>query len=112
MIEDRWKDEEAWWLMGVAEARRRTHPAALMVFGFGILQGEAIFAALDGAPRWAAVEMTDRSATESEDCIVLAYRARGRRTDGTGHEALCSSTWVRHDGGWRLIQHQQTPPQA
>lgn len=110
MIEDRWAEEEAWWTMGAAEARRRTHPAALMVFDSGILQGEAIFEALDGAPRWDSVQMTGRTVSESGDCTVLAYRATARREDGKLHEALCSSTWVRQGAGWLLIQHQQTAP--
>lgn len=113
MLEDRWNDEQAWWLRGAAEARLHSHPAAIMVFAHAILQGEAIFAALDRAPgRWAAVEMTDRTSVEGEDCIVLAYRARARREDGSTYEALCSSTWVRQGQGWRIIQHQQTVPAA
>ena len=82
LIEERWADEEAWWTMGLPEARRRTHPSCVMAFAQGLLQGEAIFAALEGAPRWQRVAMTDRHMVEGEDCIVLAYRARASRADG------------------------------
>ena len=86
-------------------------PGLITCRAWEILQGEAIFEAVDRAPgRWAAVEMTDRTSVEGEDCIVLAYRARARREDGSTHEALCSSTWVRQGQGWRIIQHQQTAP--
>ena len=110
MMDEIWQAEETWWTMGAAEARRRMHPAALMVFGTGILQGEAILAGIDSAPRWETVEMADRHASETDSCAVLSYRAVARRADGTRHEALCSSTWLRHDDGWHLIQHQQTAP--
>ncbi|MRX51774.1 DUF4440 domain-containing protein [Paracoccus sp. S-4012] len=110
MLENRWKAEEAWWTGSTAEARRHTHPAAIMVFAHAILQGPEIFASLERAPRWTAVTLTDRRATESEDCTVLAYLARARRADGGTYEARCSSTWVRQEAGWRLIQHQQTRP--
>lgn len=111
LIEERWADEEAWWTMGLPEARRRTHPSCVMAFADGLLQGDDIFAALDRAPRWDTVLMTDRRMVEGEDCIVLAYRARARRPDGGEHRALCTSTWVRQADGWRLIQHQQTRQQ-
>ena len=112
MIADRWADEEAWWTLGTAEARRRAHPSCVMAFAHGVLQGEAIFAALDAAPRWQEVVMTDRRVVEGEDAVVLAYRARARRNGEAPYEAFCTSTWVRQNDGWRLIQHQQTSPAA
>lgn len=103
-----WADEEAWWTMGAAEARRRMHPSCLMVFPQGVMQGEAILAALDAAPRWQSVAMTDRRALETGDLVVLTYRADAER-NGRPYSALCSSTWLRQDGDWRLVQHQQSP---
>lgn len=110
MIEERWAEEEAWWTMGVAEARLRTHPSCVMAFARGLLQGDEIFAALDTAPRWQTVAMTDRRFVEGEDAVVLAYRARAERPGEAPYEAFCTSTWVRQKDGWRLIQHQQTAP--
>lgn len=111
MIEDRWAEEEAWWTLGTAEARMRTHPGCVMAFATGLLQGEEIFAALDTAPRWQSVAITDRHAVEGEDAVVLAYRARAERQGEPSYEAFCTSTWVRQQDGWRLVQHQQTVPQ-
>ena len=112
-MDELWALEEGWWLRGPAEARRVTHPACLMGFGFGLMQGEAIFAGLDAAPRWTGLAMTDRHGAEADGLVVLGYRADARRADGSTHAAVCTSTWTRGpDGGWRLIQHQQTPPQA
>lgn len=106
--ESRWADEEAWWTMGAAEARRRMHPSCVMVLDGGVMQGEAILAALETAPRWSSVAMADRLTVETEECTVLAYRAEARRGDDD-YAAVCSSTWVRQNEGWQLIQHQQTP---
>lgn len=110
MIEDRWADEEAWWTLGAAEARRRAHPSCVMALAQGLLQGEEIFAALDTTPRWQAVAMLERRVVEGEDAVVLAYRARAERQGEAPYEAICTSTWVRQQDGWRLIQHQQTAP--
>ena len=44
---------------------------------------------------------------ETEDCVVLAYRATVAR-QGSETELLCSSTWVRQKDDWQLIQHQRT----
>ena len=94
--------------MGAAEARRRMHPSCVMVLAGSVLQGEAILNGMDTAPRWDGVQMTDRHGVETEDCVVLAYRAAATRK-GAAYAALCSSTWVRQAEGWQLIQHQQTP---
>lgn len=110
MIEDRWADEEAWWTLGDAEARLRTHPSCVMAFARGLLQGDEIFAAMEPAARWEAVAMSDRHVVEGEDAVVLAYRARAERRGQPHYEAFCTSTWVRQQDGWRLIQHQQTVP--
>lgn len=108
MTNELWALEEGWWTMGAAEARRRMHPSCVMVLAGSVLQGEAILNGMDTAPRWDGVQMTDRHGVETEDCVVLAYRAAATRK-GAAYAALCSSTWVRQAEGWQLIQHQQTP---
>jgi hypothetical protein len=42
------------------------------------------------------------------DTAVLTYRWRSRRGEGT-YAAVMSSVYVRRDGAWRLVLHQQTP---
>ncbi len=111
-IDTRWADEEAWWTMGSAEARRRMHPSCVMAFAGGLMQGDDILAAMDSAQRWDSVVMTDRVMVETGDCVVLAYRAEARHPDGRQHRALCTSTWVQQDDGWLLLQHQQGPATA
>ena len=110
MTDNLWGLEESWWTMGAAEARHRMHPSCVMAFAAGLMQGDEILAAMDAGPRWEDVAMTGRLTVEGEDCVVLAYRAQARQADGATHDAFCTSTWVRQDDGWKLIQHQQTAP--
>ena len=76
--ENRWADETAWWTMGAAEARRRMHPACVMILPRGILQGRDILSALDG-PRWEGVTLGERRFVETEDCICLLYTSPSPR---------------------------------
>ena len=45
----------------------------------------------------------------SADLMVLGYVAEGRREQTVSQQLVCSSTYRRDGGGWKLIQHQQTP---
>lgn len=109
MIEERWAEEELFWTAAGAEARRRLMPSSVLLTDAGPLQGEAITAALDRAPRCESVVMQDKVAVETEGCMVLAYRATARLTGGGEALALCSSTWLRQDDGWGMILHQRAP---
>lgn len=108
MSERLWELERGFWTGGAAEAIRHLHPSAVMIFSrTGLIRGKALAASLTAAPRWDTVTMKG-DAVESDGITILAYEARARRGDRDYH-ALCSSSWVRIAGGWRLICHQQTP---
>lgn len=111
MHDDLWKLEESFWLGGADTFRSNMADGAVMVFPFpaGILQGEAIERSVADAPRWRSVVMKDRTATIRGNVAVLAYRAEAEREGEPIREMLCASTYLREDGGWRLISHQQTP---
>ena len=116
-------DDEAWemerrcWREGADHYRAILAPRAAMAFPTGILLGDDILAALDGAPRWSSVEAAVRTVVRpTADIVVLAYRATARRPEQDPYTAWCTSTWVLSAGapaagtdGWRLVQHQQTP---
>lgn len=105
-----WDLERRFWLEGPEHYARALDPGCVMVFPFGVLQGAAIAASLDGAPRWTSVDMAERTlARPTDDLVVLAYRARGERAGAEPYAAWCSSTYRRDGAGWRLVQHQQTP---
>jgi hypothetical protein len=58
---------------------------------------------------WAEVEFSDERLIElSDDVAVLIYRSKSRWADDTKFiHALCSSTYVRRNGVWKLALHQQ-----
>ena len=107
-----WQLEEEFWTGGEPLYRQRLSPDCVMVFPkpAGILKGEAILEALKGAPRWKSVRMTSKQLVEHDaGTVVLAYEARAERDEKDFYSALCSSTYARAGGAWRLLQHQQTP---
>jgi hypothetical protein len=104
--------ERALWLEGADRFRTAMAEDALMVFPApaGILRGQAILDGLAAAPRWESVAIEAPTiARPGPDCAVLAYRATARRTGGPAYRAFCSSTYIRRDGAWRIVQHQHTP---
>ncbi|WP_088624608.1 nuclear transport factor 2 family protein [Oceanicola sp. 22II-s10i] len=107
---DIWQIEELLWTGGTDAFRRRMADGCLMAFpGIGTLQGEQILESLKEAPRWQSVEMEGRHVSETDGLTVLSYRARAVREGDPVCEALCTSTWIWRDGGWLLVQHQQSP---
>ena len=78
-----------------------------MVRPEGAIQGAEVLALLNAGPRATKVWLTERLMVETEDCVVLAYRASATGPNGD-HDALCTSTWVRQKDDWQLIQHQRT----
>jgi len=107
-----WIIEKRLWTEGASAWRESLDPLALMVLPepAGIMRASAARASVEDAPRWAQVEMSERTLVRpTHDLIVIAYRARGRREDGSSYEALCGSTYRLADDRWRMVQHQQTP---
>jgi hypothetical protein len=86
---------------------------AMMVFPepTGILERPDILDSLGGGGRWQSIEFGDVRLVESGDDIAqLVYRAVAERTeDGSEYSALVTTTYVRENGTWNLLSHQQTP---
>ncbi|WP_363797390.1 nuclear transport factor 2 family protein [Lysobacter firmicutimachus] len=108
-----WQRERDFWLSPAADNAAGLSPHCLMAFAppTGILRGrEAVLAGLRAAPRWAAVELEQRTLERAgPDIAVLAYRALASRPGEPPYRAYCSSTYRRDGRDWSLIQHQQTP---
>ena len=106
-----WDAETRFWLDGTTSYVTNMASEALMVFPppTGILSGEAILESLKDAPRWDEVEFHDRKETRVGDTMVLAYRATGHHGKDRPYVALCSSTYARQAGSWKLVAHQQCP---
>jgi hypothetical protein len=110
-MDDIWNTEHRLWLEGADAYADLIASQCVMAFApMGILRDGAIVDSLREAPRWSEVEMSDQVlAQPSDGAIVLAYRARARRDGAEPYTALCTSTYIRADGAWRIAQHQQTP---
>lgn len=107
-----WAQEERFWTAGEDHYAGVLDPDCLMAFPApaGLMAGAEIAPSLAAAPRWASVEMTERRiARPGTGLLVLGYRALGRRDGAAPYEAYCTSCYRDAGGGWRLIQHQQTP---
>ena len=106
-----WRMEERFWLDGPNFYECSMAPGARMVFPspVSILAGEQIVEGLRQAPRWNSVDFQDRAEACLGETAVLAYKATGQRNSEDPYVALCSSTYVRDDGKWVLLAHQQTP---
>ena len=106
-----WGLEEHFWTGGLDSARATTATGAVMIFPLpdGILQGDKIWDRLKHASPWRSVEMTDRTFSRQGNIVVLAYRASAERPDTAIYEALCTSTYLRDEGKWLRMSHQQTP---
>ena len=83
---------------------------ALMAFSFGVMTRDEAIAAMESAPPWASFELKDPRVVElTEDSGVVVYAVEARREGQEPYAAVVSSTFVRHDGAWKLAFHQQTP---
>ncbi|MGH2428850.1 MAG: nuclear transport factor 2 family protein [Candidatus Limnocylindria bacterium] len=84
----------------------------LMVFPRLVLDKEQTITAIAAERPWSSFELTDVRVVEAgSDCAVISYRASARRGPGP-YDALMSTVYVRRDGRWQLVLHQQTPDPA
>lgn len=111
-----WSLEERFWTGGEDHYARTLDAECVMAFPppAGILAGgRRIAESLKDAPRWSSIAMSERHVSRpTSDVGILAYKARGERDGAAPYEAYCTSTYRRDGGGWRLVQHQQTPLSA
>lgn len=75
----------------------------------GVYDNDEIADLVKESPRWREVAIEPKGLVHpSNDVAVLSYEARAER-DGRHHHALVSSGYVKKDGVWKMMFHQQTP---
>lgn len=106
-----WAREEMFWTKGASSAREMTSKHAVFIFPYptGILQGDALWREKDVAQRWRSAVMSECHVFIRGDIAVLAYHVSAQRDGEPIYEALCSSTYLKDDGEWLRLAHQQTP---
>jgi hypothetical protein len=109
-----WQYEEMFWLNGAAFFRKHIDRKALVVLPepLGIIMGEQILEHVSDMPRWEVVEFKERFCVGRDDSLVVAYRVAANRAGMDTYHARCSSSYVRRNGVWYLLSHQQTPMNA
>ena len=105
--------EKAFWHAAADLDFYRAHMAddAVMVFPapFGVLDAAQVMDAVAGSTPWTRVEMTETKVTEIGETAIVAYRAYAEKEDGESYSTYAASVYVRRDGQWKLVFHQQTP---
>jgi hypothetical protein len=81
----------------------------MMVFPGSVMTKAEAVAAIRAAPPWRRFELGDVRIGGGADSALIVYTATAEREPGTVYNATMSSVYVRRDGGWRLLLHQQSP---
>jgi hypothetical protein len=86
---------------------------ALMILPIGALTRDESIQAMAAAPPWATFQLDDPRVVElGADGAVLTYRASAQRSEQEPYTALITTVFVRRNGSWMPIFHQQTPIDA
>jgi hypothetical protein len=95
---------------GSGEAyRERLADEAVVIVPGAVLDRDSTVAAMDASPGWDDFVFEGvRALPLADDAGLLTYTFSGRRGD-QHYRAVLSSVYVRRDGDWRMVLHQQTP---
>ncbi len=101
--------ERGFWTGGPEYYRTHVDEICLLAFSgmTGIYGNAAIAKSVEGA-RWKDVEINPVGVVEmTAGAAILTYRALAMRDDAP-YRALCSTGYVKREGGWKMAFHQQT----
>lgn len=110
-------EERGWQALATeGDAGRKFYAAilredAVMLFpgGMRIVGRERILESFAAQP-WASFRLDEPQVISLvPDAAVLAYSVVAERKGSAPYRALISSAYVRNDGVWQLVVHQQTP---
>ena len=81
----------------------------LMVFPGTVMARAAALEAIRTTAPWSSFELSEILVVGDAKAAVMAYRAAARRGGDDPYVATMVSVYVRRDGRWRLLLHQQSP---
>jgi uncharacterized protein (TIGR02246 family) len=81
----------------------------LMVFPGVVMDKSTALATIRQVAPWARFELDDVRVAADDNAALVTYRAKAQRTGEPEYEAVMSSVYVRRDGRWLLLLHQQSP---
>lgn len=109
--EDLLEMEQQLWSGGATAYRRTLDDDCLIGFteAVGVTSRESIAAQADGN-RWHDLDIELEGFLQpTDDVALLTYHATAVRENDEPYEARVSSGYVRRDGEWKMMFHQQTP---
>jgi uncharacterized protein (TIGR02246 family) len=81
----------------------------LMIFPGTVMDRRDALRAIAEAPPWSTFELSELRVASTADTAVVTYEASAQRVGEPPYHATMSSVYVRRDGKWRLVLHQQSP---
>jgi hypothetical protein len=109
--DDLLKMEKQLWSGGQREYRDALDSDCLVAFTemAGVSSRDAI-ASQASANRWHDVDIdVDGLLRPTDDVAILTYHVHAVREQNMPYDAVVSSGYVRRDGAWKMMFHQQTP---
>jgi hypothetical protein len=104
--------EESLWSGGASEYRHTLDGDCLVAFTemAGVQTRDKIADMVAKGDRWREVDMEVEGFLQpTDDVTILTYRVSAVRGDDAPYNARVSSGYVKRDGDWRMMFHQQTP---
>lgn len=79
----------------------------------GAFTRDQVAGTVEGGPRWRDVDLHVEGLVQpTPDVALVTYHASAARGESERYRALISSGYVRRDGAWKMMFHQQTPLDA
>jgi hypothetical protein len=100
------------WSGGPDDYRELLDDECLVAFGkmAGVSDREAVAGTVSDSPRWRNVKLHVEGLLQPTEAVaILTYRASATSPKDEPYRALVSSGYIKRDGDWKLMFHQQTP---
>jgi hypothetical protein len=105
--------EKQFWTGGSKFYEENVDESCLIAFNSdmaGVMSNKDIAATVKDGNRWKDLEIELKGlVAHSVDTAILTYEARATREGGEHYAALVSTGYVKRDGRWKMVFHQQTP---